>query len=142
MNKNNIFFRDGIKNDNKRSESIDITINENIEKKEDNSESIMELMKEFENIECEKIVNSENYHYFYEIYNYDANYSVRDLGFIYEYYYGVKKTKGKKVDLIIAIVLFENNLENFNIVEKRKKMWKNIQELKADKYMKRFVLWG
>jgi hypothetical protein len=142
MDKTDNFFYDGGNMTNRRSESIDITINENEKEKEDNAEKIHELLKEFEKIECEKVTNYENNLFFSEIYNYDINYGVRELGFIYEYYYGSKKTKSKKIDLITGIVLFETNLENFEKVAKRRRLWQCIEELKTDKYMKRFLIWG
>jgi hypothetical protein len=132
---------DDISGNRNRSESIDIEINDKNTGEEDNSKKIQELMMEFEKIECDNENNLQSDLFFSEIQNYDLNFTVRDLALIYEYYYGVKYTKGKKMELITAIALFEHNLENYEVVAKRHRLWQNIQEIKADKFMRRFVLW-
>ena len=124
-----------------RSESIDIQISDSKTNEEDNSKLIQDLMKEFEKLEYE---NEEKYQsdlFFSEIQNYHLNFTVKELGLIYEYYYGTKYTKGKKMDLITAITVFENNLENYEVVMKRIRFWQNMEELKKDKFMRRFILW-
>jgi hypothetical protein len=45
------------------------------------------------------------------------------------------------MDLITAITVFENNLENYDVVVKRLRFWQNMDEMKRDKFMKRFLLW-
>jgi hypothetical protein len=52
----------------------------------------------------------------------------------------MKSAKANKDEIINNIVLFENNSENYSIVIKRKLMWHYIEELKSDKFMKKFVL--
>ena len=71
---------------------------------------------------------------------YDLNYTLKQLGMIYEYYNIGKITKLKKADIIQAIVVFEHDAENCEIVMRRQKLWHYLEELKADKFMKRFVL--
>jgi len=140
MSDNIIIMTDTIKN-RIRSESIDIQISDKNTNDEDNSKIIHDLIKEFEKIECE---NEEKYQsdlFFSEIQNYNLNFTVKQLGFIYEYYYGTKCTKSKKMDLITAITVFENNLENYDVVMKRLRFWQNMDEMKRDKFMKRFLLW-
>jgi len=73
---------------------------------------------------------------------YDLNYTLKQLGMIYEYYNIGKITKLKKADIIQAIVVFEHDGENYEIVMRRQQLWHYLEELKADKYMKRFVLSG
>ena len=51
-----------------------------------------------------------------------------------------KITKLKKADIIQAIVVFEHNAENCEIVMRRQQLWHYLEELKSDKFMKRFVL--
>ena len=71
---------------------------------------------------------------------YDLNYTLKQLGMIYEYYNIGKITKLKKADIIQAIVVFEHDAENCEIVMRRQQLWHYLEELKADKFMKRFVL--
>jgi hypothetical protein len=78
-----------------------------------------------------------------EIVNYKINFTVKQLMQICEYYSiskNMKSTKANKDEIINNIVLFENNCENYSIVIKRKLMWHYIEELKSDKFMKKFVL--
>jgi hypothetical protein len=71
---------------------------------------------------------------------YDLNYTLKQLGMIYEYYNIGKISKLKKADIIQAIVVFEHDTENCEIVMRRQQLWHYLEELKADKFMKRFVL--
>ena len=71
---------------------------------------------------------------------YDLNYTLKQLGMIYEYYNIGKIAKLKKADIIQAIVVFEHDGENCEIVMRRQQLWHYLEELKSDKYMKRFVL--
>jgi hypothetical protein len=78
-----------------------------------------------------------------EIVNYKINFTVKQLMQICEYYgisKNMKSAKANKDEIINNIVLFENNPENYSIVIKRKLMWYYIEELKSDKFMKKFVL--
>ena len=79
--------------------------------------------------------------FYAELVNYKMNYNIKQLQVICEYY-GIPKTKiGKTKDEIINnIISFENDLNNINIVFKRKQMWHFMEEIKADKFMKKFVL--
>jgi hypothetical protein len=58
---------------------------------------------------------------------------------IYEYYNIGKISKLKKADIIQAIVVFEHDAENCDIVMRRQQLWHYLEELKADKFMKRFI---
>jgi hypothetical protein len=71
---------------------------------------------------------------------YDLNYNLKQLTMIYEYYNLGKVAKLKKADMIQAIVVFEHDTENCEIVMRRQVLWHYLEELKADKFMKRFVL--
>jgi hypothetical protein len=100
---------------------------------------LKELLKEFENIN----VKSED-DVFVEIKNYDLNYTLKQLLFICEYYNiskGVKLNKMKKQEIIEQIILFENDISNFNVVSKRKQLWYFMDELKSDKFMKKYIIW-
>lgn len=81
---------------------------------------------------------------FIEMKNYELNFNVKQLMLICEYYNmkDIRTNKLKKQDVIEQIILFETNPENIEIVTKRKELWYYIDELKNDKMMKRFVIWG
>lgn len=99
------------------------------------------LEKELNEIDMTSIQNDD---VFIEIKNYELNFNVKQLMLICEYYNlkDIKVNKLKKQDIIEQIVLFETDPENIEIVTKRKELWYYIDELKNDKMMKRFVIWG
>jgi len=76
--------------------------------------------------------------------DYDLNYSVKQLLLICDYYSISKGTirlnKMKKQDIIEQIILFEKDVKNIEIVERRKRMWFYINELKEDKFMKKYII--
>ena len=79
-----------------------------------------------------------------EMVNYDMNYNVKQLLLICDYYglmKDVRVNKMKKQDVIEQIILFENNIDNYEVVTRRKELWYYINELKNDKMMKKFVIW-
>lgn len=76
--------------------------------------------------------------------NYNENYTVKDLLLICEYYGFAKEMKSNKFNkeqIINYLIAFENNIENTDIVFRRQNMWFYIEELKTDKFMKKFILW-
>ena len=94
-----------------------------------------------DNINNNTIINMDNM--YPEIVNYKINFTVKQLMQICEYYgisKNMKSAKANKEEIINNIVLFENNPDNYSIVIKRKLMWYYIEELKSDKFMKKFVL--
>jgi len=132
--------------DEKKSHSEHIEyILENDETSNDNSFNVNDLMSEFNNIKVNDYENSYEMDEMYSsITDYDENYTLKQLLQICEYYgftKDVKNAKSKKLDVIGAIVMFENNSENSALVYKRKQMWYYINELKRDKFMKKFVIW-
>jgi hypothetical protein len=76
--------------------------------------------------------------------DYDLNYSVKQLLLICDYYAiskgAMRTNKMKKQDIIEQIILFEHDQNNIEIVERRKRMWFYINELKEDKFMKKYVI--
>ena len=69
--------------------------------------------------------------------------TVKQLLRIRDYYNIPKSGKvPKKSDIIDAVVVFESNIDNIDIVIRRNKMWKYIDVLKSDKFMKQFVFWS
>jgi len=79
-----------------------------------------------------------------QIINYRENFTVKELLLICEYY-GVakelKSNKCNKYEIIQFLVIYESNPINSDIVFKRQNMWFYINELKNDKFMKKYVLW-
>ena len=78
------------------------------------------------------------------IINYNENYTVKDLQLICDYYgfaKEIKNNKYNKEEIIHFLVEFENNPMNNLIVSKRQNLWFYINELKNDKFMKKYVLW-
>ncbi len=76
--------------------------------------------------------------------DYMQNYTVKDLILICDYYGFSKEIKANKLgkDLLIqCLVDYELDPVNAVNVEKRRNMWFFINELKNDKFMKKFVLW-
>jgi hypothetical protein len=133
--------------------------NENItyEFKDDNSSNdnlceIEKLLNDFEQINYinTSLDNSnriciEDDDMYTEMVNYDMNYTVKQLLLICDYYglmKDVRTNKMKKQDVIEQILLFENNMENYEVVIRRKELWYYLNELKNDKMMKKFVIWN
>ena len=77
--------------------------------------------------------------------HYDINCNVKQLLLICEYY-GIAKdlrsNKCNKSDILNTLIIYENNIENQERVNKRKQLWHYINELKNDKFMKKYVLWN
>ena len=82
--------------------------------------------------------------------HYDINYKLKQLLQICEYYgieyYGTSKdiriNKCNKSNVINTLIIYESNIENLEKVNKRKCLWHYINELKKDKFMKKYVLWN
>jgi hypothetical protein len=79
-----------------------------------------------------------------QIINYRENFTVKELLLICDYY-GIakelKSNKCNKCEIIEFLVIFESNPMNSDIVFKRQNLWFYINELKNDKFMKKYVLW-
>ena len=75
-----------------------------------------------------------------QIVNYQINFTSRQLSQICDYYTIPKPKKCNKDQLAHLIVEFEQNNENAEIVCKRQLMWFYMDELKNDKYMKKYIL--
>jgi hypothetical protein len=78
------------------------------------------------------------------IIHYHENFTIKELLVICDYYGLAKELKVNKCkkDIIVQVLVdFETNYENTEIVSKRKNLWFYINELKNDKFMKKFLLW-
>jgi hypothetical protein len=71
--------------------------------------------------------------------DYMNNYTVKNLSNILGYY-NINKNKLVKDEMVQIIILFENEPSNKNIVYQRKRLWKNILELKNNEYFKKYIL--
>ena len=67
-----------------------------------------------------------------------TNYTVQGLSRIMEYY-GLSRRKLKKDEMVQAIVMYEDDPDNWSIVEKRRRLWQNMEELAEDPYLSKYV---
>jgi hypothetical protein len=67
-----------------------------------------------------------------------TNYTVQGLSRIMEYY-GLSRRKLRKDEMVQTIVMYEDNPENWELVEKRRRLWENIEELAQDSYLSKYV---
>ena len=126
--------------------NISYCIKENIAVGIDNNITYEEILKNVNNME-QQMPDEEIYDDYDNLMGFDdsseldyrTNYIKKDLEHIVDYY-GLSKRKKKKDDLIEDIVLFEKNIVNTEKVYQRRKMWKYIEEIKKDKYLKQFLI--
>ena len=71
--------------------------------------------------------------------DYQTNYIKKDLERIADYY-EISKRKKRKDQLVEDIVLFEKDPVNIQKVYQRKKLWRYIEEIKKDKYLRQFLI--
>ena len=76
--------------------------------------------------------------------HYNINFTIKQLLVICDYY-GLSKTlkpnKNNKEYIVNALVLFEKDYANQDIVFRRRNMWYFMAELKNDKFMKKYIIW-
>jgi hypothetical protein len=130
----------------------------NIVAVEDNSLELEKMMQEFQ------LDNNDNSNHFVSLneslndlsyfikknfysgndeYYYNEEYKIKDLLKICQYYgiaKNVKASKCKKQDIISTIIYFESLQENYEIVERRHKMWAYMTELLEDPKMRSYLL--
>ena len=127
------------------SHEKDITISYHVEEIENNKEynkeynfNIEDFMTEIENNEMPDDLLIP------QMINYNENFTVRQLLIICEYYgfaKDIKTNKYNKEQIINFLVSFESDPKNSDIVFKRQNMWFYMNELKNDKFMRKFILW-
>jgi DNA integrity scanning protein DisA with diadenylate cyclase activity len=111
---------------------------EEIENQEKEEINIEEFMTEMENNDFNDELAVP------KMINYHENFTVKELLLICDYYGFAKELKTNKCNkdqIIEILVSFESDLNNSDIVFKRQNMWFFINELKNDKFMKKFLLW-
>jgi hypothetical protein len=99
---------------------------------------INEILKELDQVELSNDLKLP------QMIHYNENYTVKELLIISEYYGFAKELKTNKCNkdaIVQFLVDFESNPVNSEIVFKRQNMWFYINELKNDKFMKKYVIW-
>lgn len=71
--------------------------------------------------------------------DYNENYTRKQLDRIADYYQ-ISKRKKRKGELVEEIVIFENDLSNYEITERRKLLWFYMEEIKNDNYLSKFLI--
>jgi len=123
----------------------DMEISYCVEEIENNKEynfNIEDFMTEIENNEISISISDDLL--IPQMINYNENFTVRQLLIICEYYgfaKDIKTNKYNKEQIINFLVSFESDPINSDIVFKRQNMWFYMNELKNDKFMKKFILW-
>ena len=121
----------------KQNESISYYVEE-IENTLEEEINIENLMAEIYNSELNDSLSVS------KMLNYKDNFTVKDLLIICDYYgfsKELKNSKCNKEQIIEILVSFESDPTNDYIVNKRQTLWVYINELKNDKYMKKYVIW-
>jgi hypothetical protein len=122
-------------------DKINITffLDENSESNYDSEFNVDDILKEIGNTELYNEIKIP------QIINYHENFTVKELIIICDYYgfaKEIKSNKYNKEEIIHFLVEFENNPMNNFIVSKRQNLWFYINELKNDKFMKKYLLWS
>ena len=71
--------------------------------------------------------------------DYSNNYNIKSLGKILDFY-GICKRKLRKDEMVQSIILFEMEICNYELVEERKRLWMNFQELKEHSFFNKFMI--
>ena len=128
------------KNDN-CGENVFFSLDESEINTNTDSDDFLNLLDDFENqtsgLTHEEIIESMSIEY-------KLKYNVKELLLICDYYGIAKELKVNKYCkeiIILHLVDFENNLLNNDIVTKRHELWRYINILKNDKFMKKYVIW-
>ena len=80
-----------------------------------------------------------------QLINYQENFTIKELLLICEYYGFAKELKTKKYnkeEIIHFLVEYELDPLNSDIFYRRQNMWFYMNELKNDKFMKKYLLWS
>lgn len=128
MHNNNFIIHE---NDDKDSDDLNIFLSSNQENKlidnsyENNYISCLDI----ENIDAITAIEVD----------YTLNFTIKQLKIICEYY-KIKFKKLNKEKIIQEIINFESNIDNQETTHKRKLLWYYLEELKNDKFTKRFII--
>lgn len=72
--------------------------------------------------------------------HYTDNFTVKDLHKICDFY-ELDKRKKRKDEIVEDIVIYELDTNNSVSVHNRKRLWFYVEELKNDKFFKKYVIW-
>jgi len=72
---------------------------------------------------------------------YYSAYTVKSLVQIL-HYYGLQKNKMVKEEMLQVLLFFESDPQNKSTVERRMRLWRNIQELKLDPYFSKYIFFS
>lgn len=129
------------------NDNIFFYVNDSEEEGEDNdtNNKLLTILNELENTEINTSVGYNSNDYTTpQVLNYNMNYTIKELLLICSYY-GISKqlktNKYVKEEIINFLVIFENDPNNEAIVFKRQNMWFYMNELKNDKFMKKYIIW-
>jgi len=131
-------------NNNKENSVISFSIEEfeyDVNNENMNSDKLLEINKLLDEVDKTEINQDE--FMIPQMIHYHENCTVKELLLICEYYgfaKDMKSNKCNKEQIIHFLVSFEMNPTNSDIVFKRQNMWFYMNELKSDKFMKRFLL--
>jgi hypothetical protein len=131
-------------------ENILMNINENVvntsginERQYNNYNELEFILKEINDSSLDLNFNEDSFIITKSL-DYHLNYNVKELMLICNYYgllKEVKNNKLKKQEIILFLLDFEENTDNSLIVYKRKQLWYFMEELKNDKFMKKYIMW-
>ena len=113
------------------------------------SENDKKNENEYNIIDLSNYINENQYIEQHEIY--DKLYDIEELELYYKefnvktitqilQYYGIYKSKMIKDEMIQVLLFFETDKNNHDIVFRRVRLWKNIQELKDDPYFSKYII--
>lgn len=124
----------------------EVSLDKNDDANSDSEFDMNELLQQFENTadeaDADYVINTDLMIPY--MMHYSDNFTIKELFLICDYYGISKELKANKCtkDLIVQfLVEFETNPDNNDIVFKRQNMWFYMNELKNDKFMKKYVLW-
>lgn len=115
-----------------------------IEIKKDNEKSglneILKCVEEKEEVEMKDNNDGDNFSAIFFLMEEEYNIlTKKELERICDYY-EISKRKKRKADLIQDIIIFEQDQTNSEIVERRTEMWYCIEQIKNDKYLKKYLI--
>jgi len=121
------------------NQNITFFLHENEATENSNTEfSINDILQEIDNSDYDELKLPQIIHY-------TENFTVKELLLICEYYGFAKEFKTKKYnkeEIIHILIEYEFDPLNQPIVSKRQNMWFYMNELKNDKFMKKYLLWS
>jgi transcriptional antiterminator Rof (Rho-off) len=121
------------------NQNITFFLHENEATENSNTEfSINDILQEIDNSDYDELKLPQIIHY-------TENFTVKELLLICEYYGFAKELKTKKYnkeEIIHILIEYEFDPLNQPIVSKRQNMWFYMNELKNDKFMKKYLLWS